>query len=385
VQAEITEATEGNQPEPGKSPRGMGMRTEESMKEHPAEVKAYLSRLYDEERRRFACRAKSPGEFRQWQDGARPAFQQLLGLPRIAEMARGHTPETHIEEDGEDMGSYTRQRGWIDTEPGVRSRLWLLTPKASGPLPLAITPHGHENGDTYVGIWHNERSREQIEKEDQDVAVQAVERGFLTVAPATRGMGANPSSYRIADIAKRHGGTDCLCHNWQVVVTGRSMLGERVWDLMRILDWALELPGVDAGRVLMVGNSGGGMATLHTAACDERIQVAVPCCAYNNYVSPQGALRHCPCNAVPGLLDFGEYWDVAGLVAPRFLLTVNGRGDVLHPVPEVDEAVLRLKAFYRSAGAGDRYEHRYGGGGHRFYRGLMWPWIEEAMGRVIAE
>ena len=360
------------------------MNRETPNEEHPAEVMAYVSRLYDEGRRRFACRARDPEEFLDWQDGARPVFRQLLGLPRIAEMARGHTPEVRVEDDSEDMGSYVRQRGWIETEPDVRVRFWLLTPKADGPLPLAITPHGHENGDTYVGIWHNDRSRDQIENEDQDVAVQAAERGFVTVAPATRGMGANPSSYRIADIASRHGGTDCRCHNWQVVVTGRSMLGERVWDLMRVLDWTMELPTVDAGRVLMVGNSGGGMATLHTAASDERIQVAVPCCAYNNYVSPQGTLRHCPCNAVPGLLDFGEYWDVAGLVAPRFLLTVNGRKDVLHPVPEVDDAVSRLEAIYQSAGAGERYEHRYGDGGHRFYSALMWPWIEGAMGKVMA-
>jgi hypothetical protein len=111
--------------------------------------------------------------------------------------------------------------------------------------------------------------------------------------------------------------------------------------------------------------------------------VAASCCAYNSYVSPLGTLRHCPCNAVPGLLDFGEYWDVGGLVVPRFLLTVNGRKDAAHPVSEVDNAVLRLEAIYRSAGAGDRYEHRYGDSGHRFYSDRMWPWIEGAMENVI--
>lgn len=277
------------------------------------------------------------------------------------------------------MGSHTRQRGWLETEPHVCTRFWLLRPKTDGPHPLALTPHGHEHGDTYVGIWHSARTREQVEGEDQDVAVQAVERGFVTIAPATRGMGSNPDSFRIADIAHRHNDRDCQCHSWQVIVAGRTMLGERVWDLMRILDWALALPEVDADRVLMVGNSGGGMATLHTAACDERIGVAVPCGAYNNYVSGRGTLRHCPCNAIPGILGFGEYWDVAGLVAPRPMLTVNGRGDALHPVEEVDAAVSRLQKIYAAAGATERYEHRYGDGGHRFYADLMWPWVAEAL------
>ena len=91
----------------------------------------------------------------------------------------------------------------------------------------------------------------------------------------------------------------------------------------------------------MLGNSGGGMATLHTAAVDERVTVVVPCCAYSNYVSSFGTLRHCPCNAIPGILGFGEFWDVAGLVAPRHMLTVNGDSDELHPVEEVS-ALERL-------------------------------------------
>ena len=126
------------------------------------------------------------------------------------------------------------------------------------------------------------------------------------------------------------------------------------------------------------------MATLHTAACDERIRVAVPCCAYNNYVSFAGTLRHCPCNAVPGILTFGESWDVAGLIAPRPLLTVNGIDDGLHPVDEVDAAVMRLERIYAAAGAAGNYEHRYGDGGHRFYSDLMWPWIEAQFARTSA-
>ena len=81
----------------------------------------------------------------------------------------------------------------------------------SGTFPLALTPHGHENGDEYAGVWDTVRTREKIERTDQDVAVHAAKRGFLAIAPATRGMGTNPSSYRIRDIADR-GGRNCRCH-----------------------------------------------------------------------------------------------------------------------------------------------------------------------------
>ena len=79
-------------------------------------------------------------------------------------------------------------------------RFWILKPDGAGPFPLALTPHGHENGDEYAGVWDTVRTREKIERTNQDVAVQAAKRGFLAIAPATRGMGANPSSYRIRDI-----------------------------------------------------------------------------------------------------------------------------------------------------------------------------------------
>ena len=350
---------------------------------HPADVAEFLDRLYSEEGCQWACRVTSPSAFRAWQTGAREAFRDLLGLTRIEAQAGRGRPMVEWAPDTEDLGDCTRQQGRIDTEPSVRTSFWCLRPKGEGPFPLAITPHGHENGDIYAGICTDEKDRRRMQDENRDVAVEAARRGFLAIAPATRGIGGNPRAYRIADIGERHGGRDCVCHNWQVAVVGRSALGERVWDLMRILDWALALPEV-SGPALMLGNSGGGMATAHAAACDERIDMAVPCCAFNNYRSPAGTLRHCPCNAVPGLLSFGEFWDVAGLTAPRPLLTVNGRHDGLHPTDEVDAAVSRLTAIYDAAGATGRYQHSYGEAGHRFYADIMWPWVETRVAELSA-
>ena len=346
--------------------------------EHPGEVRAHLSRLYREERRAHACRAGSPAQFEEWQRTARSRLVELLGLESIADAAGQDAVSVELSPSPEQLDGYTRGTGRIRTEPDVWVRFWILKPDGPGPFPLALTPHGHENGDEYAGVWDTVQTREKIERTDQDVAVQAAKRGLLAIAPATRGMGNNPSSWRIRDIAGKVG-RDCRCHAWQVALAGRTLIGERVWDLMRLIDWALALPEVADGPVLMLGNSGGGMATLHAAACDERIGVAVPCCAFNNYISPRGTMRHCPCNVVPGMLTFGEYWDVAGLIAPRMLLTVNGLHDALHPVAEVDHAVTRLRAIYGTAGCGDHYQHEYGPEGHRFYGSIMWPWIENAL------
>lgn len=347
---------------------------------HPEPVDGYLRRLYDPQHRRWACEAASRAQFDAWQGDARAALRDILSLPLIEAQSGRASAQVEWDDDvvevkDDDGGSIQRRRGWILTEPSVRTAFWCLRPSGAGPFPLAVTPHGHENGDIYAGITTDDANQQRMIAEDRDVAVQAARRGYLAIAPATRGIGSNPSSFRVDDIAGRHSGRHCVCHNWQAVTAGRSALGERVWDLIRILDWAQSLPEV-SGPTLMLGNSGGGVATLHTAAVDERVDIAVSGCAFNNYVSPAGTLRHCPCNAVPGLLSFGELWDVAALVAPRALLTVNGRHDGLHPTHEVDAAVEHLRQRFTAAGAPSLYEHRYGESGHRFYADLMWPWIE---------
>ena len=91
-------------------------------------------------------------------------------------------------------------------------------------------------------------------------------------------------------------------------------------------------------------------------------------------------MHHCDCNTVPGILRFGEFYDVAGLIAPRHLLIVNGREDKLFPLAEVDRAVAELARIYEACGQAERFQHQYGDGGHRFYGELMWAFIEPAIG-----
>jgi len=343
---------------------------------HDDEALAYLRRLYGEGKRTFAFHADAGESVTAWQRRARPVLRHLIGLDRIAEEAEEHKPTVSLQEP-EDCGDYTRQLGRISTEPHISVPFWLLKPKAKGPYRLGIFPHGHKarGMDEYVGIAHGERDRQHIESQERDVAVQAVRRGFLAIAPTTRGF--PPAA--VADLNRRHGGSHCRSQLIHCLLAGRTPMGERVWDMMRLTDWASTLPDVDGARALMMGNSGGGMVTVYAAACDERIAVAVPSCSFAPFVGLGGLAHHCDCNAVPGILRFGEFWDVAGLIAPRPLCIVNGRKDRLFPVSEVDRAAEGLRRIYQAAGVPERFAHRWGEGGHRFYSALMWPFIEQAL------
>mgnify|MGYP003349230786 CR=1 FL=1 len=73
----------------------------------------------------------------------------------------------------------------------------------------------------------------------------------------------NPHKVRAVENCDR----ECRSQLMHCLLAGRTAVGERVWDLQRLLDWAVTLPGADSRRVLMMGNSGGGMVTMFAAAC----------------------------------------------------------------------------------------------------------------------
>ncbi len=349
--------------------------TAEPQPSYSPDVMAYLGRLYDEDLREFACCAETPEAVAAWQAAARSALRRLIGLDRIAESAAGHVPVARLE-DAEDMGDHTRQRGRLETEPDVWVPFWIVRPRGAGPFPLAMTPHGHDRRgyDTSVGIAADDNAKTRLIAEDRDVALQAAREGYLAIAPATRGIGCDG----VPDIHGRHGDRQCRSQLMHCLLAGRTPTGERAWDMARFIDWALANLPVHDRDLLMLGNSGGGMMSTYTPACDTRIQIAIASGSFNGYVAASGKVVHCDCNMVPGILRFGGFHDVAGLIAPRHLLIVHGRDDPLHDNEDVDRAVDQVRRIYAATCAGDRFKHAYGEGGHRFYKDLMWPFVRAA-------
>ena len=345
---------------------------------HPDEVERYLKGVYAEQNQQHTFRADRPGSFQGWHADAQIALLQLTGLDNIAKHVASHKPTVELDEI-QDRSEYTIRNGRIETEPSINIPFWLLRPKGKGPFPLAVLPHGHERHghDTYAGVYHDGVHREKTLSQDRDVAVQAVKRGFLAIAPAIRGLATAANG--VPDVFNRHGSRDCRSHFMHCLLAGRTAIGERVWDVSRLIDWAADLPDVNAENVLMMGNSGGGVVTMYAAACDERITIAVPSCSFSVIASREGRIYHCDCCAIPGILNWGELYDVCGLVAPRHLLAVNGVKDKLHSATDINRSADRVRAIFNAAGADDHFRHRWGPEGHRFYKRLMWPFVMNAM------
>ena len=344
---------------------------------HEKRILGYLSNLYAEDRREFSFDGESPEDVERWQERARPELRRLLGLDRMEDELAGHSPTVELDEP-EQLEGFTRRLGRIETEPGWSVEFWMLRPDGEGPFPLAVMPHGHaaRGHDIYAGVHRDDPERiRKITTLDADVGVQGAREGFLAITVNTRGWADNC----IPDLNERHDGRDCHSEQIHALLAGRTAVGQRAWDLERVIDWAVTLPEADAGRLLMMGNSGGGMATTYAAACDTRVVAAVPSCSFSTYVGANGLAHHCDCNCVPGIYRFGEFSDVAGLIAPRHLLMVHGREDPLFPHHEVERPVEEVAAIYEAAGVAGRFEHRWGPKGHQYYSDLMWPWVREVL------
>ena len=67
------------------------------------------------------------------------------------------------------------------------------------------------------------------------------------------------------------------------LLLGRTMIGERVWDVSRANDALGAFPEVDVDRVACMGNSGGGATTFYAACLEPRIRVAMPSCSVCTY------------------------------------------------------------------------------------------------------
>lgn len=337
----------------------------------------YVHLLAAEGYRTYAFRATSRPEFEAWQRSFRPQLRSLLGIDRIAGRGLCELRPRRIGEVVQD--DHVREEWTIQTEPGFELPFYVLRPRhVDRRLPLVLTPHGHGKAGkrTYAGLWENEEERRQIAEGERDVALQAVREGYVAIAPDMRGF----AGLRRRQEIEKDATSSCRTLQMHALLFGRTLIGERVWDMMRLIDYAATRPEVDVSRVVITGNSGGGTVSLFAAACDERIGVAVPSSYFCTFEHSIGSIYHCECNYVPGLLAVAEMADVAGLIAPRPFLAVAGRTDPIFPYDAMQAAFSRLQRIYEAAGAPERCRLYTGEGGHRYYKAGVWPFVRQWVG-----
>lgn len=317
--------------------------------------------------------ARNPKEWRYWAEKARPELIRILGMP---EDPCDLEPELLERVELED---YIRERVVIRSERYAHVPAYVLIPKkCGGRLPAVIALHGHGPGKVIpAGIPRTDAEKKLITEGERDYGVQAVRNGYIAVIPDLRGFGETMNSADMKEGSRKP--SSCREAFLHAVMFGRTLIGERVWDVRRLIDYLETRGDVDVGRIACVGQSGGGTVTLFAAAVETRIRAAVVSCYFCTFKHSIMAVHHCECNYIPGILRFGEMYDIAALIAPRSLLIVAGKEDSIFPIEGVEYAFERLRKAYDVAGVPDRLEKYIGEGGHRFYSARVWSWLGEQL------
>lgn len=333
----------------------------------------YLRRLYIENTPKYSFEGREVQDWEEWKTAFSGALVRLLG--GFPDERCDLAPETPSVEEFE---GYVRSRVVITTEPGVRMPCYLLMPKGGPrPLPGVIAQHGHGRGkDDVAGVWSTQEDEKRIRDDNYDYGLQLVEKGFCVLCPDARAFGERREP---EDTARDR--QSCRQVSLNATMLGRTILGLKVHDTIRAIDYLQSLPEVDPERIGMLGLSMGGTITLFAAALEARVKAAVVSGYFCTFADSIMAMDHCECNYVPGILKLGEMYDVAGLIAPTPLLIESGEKDEIFPIGATKWAFGRLRAIYEAAGAARRLEADFHPDGHRFSGARAFGFLERWLTR----
>ena len=249
---------------------------------------------------------------------------------------------------------YTIEKVMFESHPNVHVTALLFLPDAAkfkAPRPGVIVTCGHSvNGKAFSGY--------------QRTALLLAKAGFaaLLYDPFDQGERIQVDGFFTTRGHNRIGVNATLL--------GWSMAGLRIWDGMCAIDYLQSRPEVDAERIGVCGQSGGGTMTSLIMAIDPRIRCAAPSCYLSTVrdvygeIGPQDAEQN-----IFGQLSFGL--NHLGLVLMRAPMPVlmNFKTADFFPFQGALETSANAKAVAARFGWTGRFCHVYGIGQHGWSEG----------------
>lgn len=295
-------------------------------------------------------------ELTEWKSRATAQLRELLGMDRF-ELVE---PDLCVEYE-EKRDNATEIRFTFQSEEGYRVPCHLFLPDGIENPPVIICLQGHSTGmHISMGRTRYDGDEKLISGGDRDFCVRAVNEGFAAIAMEQRGMG---------ECGGNETGPKCQETSMTALLMGRTTIGERVWDISRLID-VLEgsfADRVDVSKICCMGNSGGGTATAYAAALEERIVLAVPSSSVCAFTQSIGKFRHCVCNFVPRIAEYFDMGDLIAMAWPKYYVHVHGVTDWSFQIEGARAVFDAGKRAYASMGDADRLEFVEGSEGHRFY------------------
>ena len=267
----------------------------------------------------------TPDEVKAARGRAQKTLKQLLALP--AE----RTPL-----DARVLSSNTRKDVVIEefvlrSEPLIRVGGWFLRPaKGDGPFPTILVS--------------SEVGARRFAYETSEVGDLA-RKGFAVCAVDLRGLGDSRPHYPTTGPAFYHGGFR-EGYPWACFTLGKPVLGQRVWDFLRCLDYLQSRSDVDKDRIHGLGERAAALAVLLSGVLDDRLHSVLldhPIATYRSIVESKAYSLELSWFLFDVLKHF-DLPDLTALLAPRpcwILNAANSQGETL--------AESEVSALYKQA------------------------------------
>lgn len=258
---------------------------------------------------------------------------------------------------------------------------YLLHPVDGVRTPDAVLViHGHGEVEACLGVTGVQ------EDYHHHVARRLAKAGYTVLAPELRGFGA------LYDLAAHRDGAGLNYWRWgqpmaYTLVTdaflyGRSLMGDTVEDLLRWEAWLAERHAID--RIHVVGISWGGDLACTYPVFSDRVRSIFASGTLGSFAAVFDIAGNAPAHCVPGILNWLDRADIAGLNAPTPIAAHYGSLDVPGPTNRsasynetVEPSLDRLWRIYSAAGAPDHVSLLVSEGlGHELDLAAVRTWLD---------
>jgi hypothetical protein len=268
--------------------------------------------------------SRSADDAGKWQKNVRARLFQLLKIDDLV-AGKNSISLNPKELSNADRKTYRVKEVEINSTPSRRIRIIVTIPCTNqGLVPAVVCIGGHGSN------LYSPYDPQTIAPEDSRAKSDAIYKGFGTVLAAIGYM-------TISTTVSQHNVTE----------EGRILMGERLWDLIRCVDYLQSMPEVDHRRIGCAGLSLGGEMAMWLGAMDERIAATVSA----GFLTTMDHMEqnHCMCWKFDGLRELVDYADIYSLIAPRPLQCQNG---LLEPasqfyVPLARQAMEEIRIIYK--------------------------------------
>ena len=271
------------------------------------------------------AKLRSPADVRRWQRAVRRDLEEILGAfpPR--------TPLRPRVVGALERPGVLIEKILLESRPRYYVTANLYIPRGRPlPAPGILVPCGHAKRGKGYRLY-------------RDAGIGLARKGYVAMVYDPTGQGERSECFD-PETRRHRVHREVPQHHWTgkpTFLTGMTLAGWRTWDGVRCIDYLCGRKEVDAGRIGVMGNSGGGAMTMLITAVDERVTA----CAASH---PGGSMEntHLRGRRPPDRLLYS-------LIAPRpcRIIVGDASGEVRH----VDKLDI-LKPFYRACGCPERLE-----------------------------